>query len=146
MGWPFWLLIIWAFVIGLLISVTWTIYQFLRLNACETEKDIWCSDKWTCNVPCPHDPDRISCFEQTTNIASCIYDFLITDETSVRCRDGSTAGPDGITCACPTEGTDTNCMSGCPMNLDSAPSSCCISDNVKAHPDQYPLCQFTPDN
>lgn len=145
MSWPLWLLIVWLFVIGLLVALTWTISQFVRMHNCETVRSIWCSDAWTCkvNIPSPGPGNgQPDCWDPVENkkhgwgISKCIYDHLTNDTYSKSCRTAK-PGDTGTTCNCYTSDpanpefgqTNQNCMSTCALNLGQAPSVCCTDDN-----------------
>lgn len=115
--------------------LTWTLDMWYKQHQCALHPNIWCSDNWTCNNPCPTGYTGNQCFVNLgpTGLASCIYGPSAAGATACLNPPAETGG---TACSCPTGiQSANNCFIGCAGRLsDVAGSDCCCCPNTAGCP------------
>lgn len=110
--------------------LTWTLGVWYKANQCAIYPNIWCSDSWTCDKPCPQGFAANPCFQSTgtTGLASCLFGPNAPGATVCFTPPSETGG---VACACPTgmASQNRNCFAGCAQNLGDVANNahcCCL--------------------
>jgi hypothetical protein len=113
--------------------LTWTLSTWYKEHQCVLYPNIWCSDNWTCNNPCPTGHTGNQCFVNLgpTGLASCIF-----GPNAPGSRDclATPPGTGGLACDCPTGMQSIpNCFAGCADSFNDLTTNsqcCCCPDTA----------------
>lgn len=118
--------------------------QYIKLNGCETNPDIWCYNTYTCQVTCglntatppvavngAGQPVNI-CFNSTAGfdgLPECLYGANSAQATPCIPTAATPDDPDTPACPCAIGGT-SNCLAGCPQSVSAVAqgTTCCCAD------------------